>query len=763
MIVEKKQDDVGFPAPVSAWNIILTDWKWWLSGAIFSFLLASVLMTGWPSGLLPNFDYPFTYSGDGLSASWLIQRTIEGWVFDNHRSGYPFGSNFLDYPGSDSGNYLILKLFGSLTGDYSSALNLYFLFGFSATFIASFCVLRTVGLAMPFAFSAATLFNFLPFHFLRLEHLFYTWYFVVPVFYYIALKIFNSKFNEEEKTKLSTKIFYAFSLIILASFGVYYAIFGLIILFVATMSAVIYNNLRSLRLAFFVTCFVILGVLLNLAPNLIYQYRNGPNPEVAQRSPAEAEIYGLKFAQLVLPRLGHRNVSFEKIAEKYSEKFPLVNENYTSSLGIVGSLGLLSLFFLILSVLSGKRCNKVLKVVALIVLVLFMFGTIGGFGSIFSMAITSSIRGWNRISVFIGFGSFLGLFMLIQAGLQKYFSGRPFVFLSTFISIMFLLVGLYDQTVSANDAHNEQLNNHFKIDKKFINSIENTLPAGSAIYQLPYMPFPEVAPLHRLHTYDLAVGFLHSSSLHWSYAGMKGRSGDLFYRSLALESIEKQLDVIKRLGFVGIYIDKRGFEDNGLALIDGLTMLGTPPTMIRADGEVVFFRLEQGPSINLEGLNPEQLMQKADYIVDRLGKRYDATFADGIDFTRRDFPVFIKNIRGLSGQEPWGRWSDANLSPSVRIDFVNQLPNHFNLVFSCQAFGPNSNQDLKILIGSQTHIFKMQGGVVEYHKSIDLEGEKVASIEFVPPTPASPQQLGISADSRKLGIGLVHLIINPES
>jgi phosphoglycerol transferase len=390
-----------------------------------------------------------------------------------------------------------------------------------------------------------------------------------------------------------------------------------------------------------------------------------------------------------------------------------------------------------------------------------MFGTIGGFGSVFSMVITSSVRGWNRISVFIGFGSLFGIFIILQDLLNKRFSWLNFVFISGSIALLFLVGGLYDQTASASKSGNEQIKKNFHIDKSFIQSIEKSLSPGSAVYQLPYMPFPEVAPLHRLHTYDLSVGFLHSSSLRWSYAGMKGRSGDLFYRSLAKESLEKQYEVIKRLGFSGIYIDKRGFADNGQAVIEGLTsLLGAPPALMRADGEVAFFRLEPGPSLNLEGLSAEQLMEEAGYIVDHLGTRYDATLSEGFDFTRRDFPAFVKDVQGLSGPEPWGRWSDARLSPTVRIDFFDHLPDHFDLVFSCQAFGPNTDQDLKIRTGSQTHIVRMKSGVSEYRKAIDLGGEKVTSIELVPPQPVAPQQLGISADSRKLGVGLVSLQIH---
>jgi phosphoglycerol transferase len=374
------------------------------------------------------------------------------------------------------------------------------------------------------------------------------------------------------------------------------------------------------------------------------------------------------------------------------------------------------------------------------------------------MVITSSIRAWNRISIFIGFGVLLVLFILIQEEIQKRFTSRRLVFVSYIIASMFLLVGLYDQTISSCRACNEETRNSFIMDKDFINSIEKSLPVGSSIYQLPYMPFPEVPPLYRLPDYGLSIGFLHSSSLHWSYGGMKGRRGDLFYRSLSKEPLAKQIAVIKNLGMAGIYIDKRGFEDNGHALIKQLTdLLGIPPTFSRSDGDVVFFSLPHIHTNKLEGLNPDQIMQKAGYIVDHLGSRYQATLSQGIDFTRSDFPIFVNNIQGFSGPEPWGRWSDANLASTASIVFKDPLPNRFNLVFSIQPFGPNSGQDLIIKIGTQNYKIKLIDGLYEYRIAIDLDYKKISIIDFLPPQPASPQELRIGSDIRKLGIGLIRL------
>jgi phosphoglycerol transferase len=291
------------------------------------------------------------------------------------------------------------------------------------------------------------------------------------------------------------------------------------------------------------------------------------------------------------------------------------------------------------------------------------------------------------------------------------------------------------------------------MDKNFILKVEEFLPDNSAVYQLPYMAFPEVPPLYHLSTYGLATPFLHSSSLRWSYGGMKGSDGDLFYRYLSQESLEKQIEVIEWLGFAGIYIDRRGFSDNAEKIVSDLTvMLDRPPSLERTDGEIVFFQLNPDRTQNIDGLQADQIMEKAGYFVDHLGIRYDAELDEGIDFSRVDFPIFVRDIHGLSGHEPLGRWSDANLSPSVRIDFREPLPNQFSMVLSGYPFGPNTDQELKVRIGSQIHKFRMGGGPFEFKRAIDLGNERITQIEFIPPQPTSPKQLGISADNRKLGI-----------
>ncbi|WP_460106608.1 DUF7024 domain-containing protein [Pseudomonas sp. S3_E04] len=406
----------------------------------------------------------------------------------------------------------------------------------------------------------------------------------------------------------------------------------------------------------------------------------------------------------------------------------------------------------ILASLSGTRTDHRLTFLAASTLVLFLFATTGGLGALFSYAISPSIRGWNRASIFIAFGCVLAFFLSLQLFLEK-FSSKIHVH-SLLAAAIALTVGMYDQTVPPCKECRTPQKLAYENDKNFVNDIERSLPEGAAIYQLPYIAFPETPPLNRLSAYQLAAGFIHSKNLHWSFGGMKGRDGDMYYRSLANEPIEKQLEVIKRLGFNGIYIDRRGYADNANELITNLTtLLGSPPLLNSSNGELAFFKLTSTETTNLAGLSPKQIMEKSGYYADHLGPRYSANLQEGIVFTRPGWPAFIQTVSGFSSPEPWGRWSEGN----PRLVFTSPLPQTFTLIMTAQAFGPNVEKPAKVLIGTREYEVKLEGAASEVRIQVDLMGQTTDTISFLPSKPISPRALGINSDKRKLGIGFVSL------
>jgi phosphoglycerol transferase len=603
---------------------LMENWKLALSGAVISFFLASILLTGWPEGLWPDVSYPYIYQGDSLFHAWMAKSVSEGWLFNNARSGYPFGSNFIDFPGADAGSHLIIKVLSLLSGSSFTATNLFFLFSFPTAFLSSFCVIRAFGVSCTLSFVAAILYTFIPFHFQRIAHLFYTWYFVAPIFFYLAFSIFHSSSNHvlpPPNRRLWFKYaLYTFALLAISSFGVYYTLFGVILILLGgTLNLIKTRKPPGFKRALLVTAILSSGVLLNITPNIIGKYEQGENLEAARRSPVESEVYALKLMQLILPRADHRVSYIGQFTQIYNARTPLINENATSTLGVIASFGLLTCFLYVLISLSGTRADQRLRFLAASTLLLFLFATTGGLGALFSFTISASIRGWNRASIFIAFGCVLAFFLALQLFLER-FSSKVRTH-SLLAAATILIVGMYDQTVFPCKECRTPQKLAYDNDRNFVADIERSLPVGAAIYQLPYMPFPETPPLNRLADYQLATGFVHSKNLNWSYGGMRGRDGDMYYRSLAKEPMEKQLEVIKRLGFNGIYVDRRGYADNAEALISSLTiLLGTPPLFNSSNGELAFFKVTSSESANLAGLSAEQIMEKSGYYVHDLGK-----------------------------------------------------------------------------------------------------------------------------------------------
>ncbi|MEW6479081.1 MAG: sugar translocase [Pseudomonadota bacterium] len=562
-----------------------------LFGVALSFSLATLVLHGWPNFIPPTLSEPYIYAGDGLSMQWLAQRSIEGWIFENHRSGYPYGSNFYDYPMSDSGHFLLLKILGLVFGSASLAVNLHFLLSFSVTFLVTFLILKKFQIQESIAFGISLLFAFAPFHFARFfyGHILYTWYFSVPVFFYLGYKIASNKkiFNglSLKKATILSMIFVA-----LSSFGVYFAFFGSILLLTSgILGSIKIKKSTPFKASLGLTAGIFLGVLLNLMPNILEFHNNGRNQHVAQRSPIESEIYSLKVMHLIIPHPDHRIKQARDFSRNYKASFPL--SNTVSSLGVIGILGLASIFIAVLFMAANREVDSTVRFTSIAFLVLLLFAIPGGLSTIFAIFVTPLIRGWDRISIFINFACLLTLAVILNNIFSQLRAKKYNVSLKYIAVIAVTATGIIDQTPSSYASILENSAANYRIDSGFIKEIEENSPPEAAIYQLPHIDFPEAPPKHQLHSYQLATGFINSKSLKWSFGGVKGREGDSFFKHLALQPASVQITELKKLGFHGVYIDKRGYPDGGLAIVQEFSMLLGEPSLTRSDGNVVFFTL----------------------------------------------------------------------------------------------------------------------------------------------------------------------------
>ncbi len=136
--------------------------------------------------------------------------------------------------------------------------------------------------------------------------------------------------------------------------------------------------------------------------------------------------------------------------------------------------------------------------------------------------------------------------------------------------------------------------------------------------------------------------------------------------------------------------------------------------------------------------------------------------SDTLLFALPGMPKQVQKMTGLSFIEPWGgRWSDANLLPTVTIHYLQDLPATFDLILTARAFGANSQQPVSIKVGDVTQTFKLgtANSTVKLHFT---HAQPARTIEIIPPAPEATAEGAVDGfAARKLGIGLVSLQVVP--
>lgn len=133
------------------------------------------------------------------------------------------------------------------------------------------------------------------------------------------------------------------------------------------------------------------------------------------------------------------------------------------------------------------------------------------------------------------------------------------------------------------------------------------------------------------------------------------------------------------------------------------------------------------------------------------------TSAYDVDFASLDW-AGVESISGISHQESFGRWSDGK---NVVIRFSRDIPSNITLDLLAFAFGKNIGKPFAVTIGNQSSQFVLS----EMANTTKIEFKDVAphtrEVVIEVPQPTSPKEMGLSDDTRQLGIALSHLTITP--
>jgi len=539
---------------------------------------------------------PFRYGGDGLLPALEVKAIADnGWCLTIPQLGAPSELRMHDFPPQfDSAHLLAIKLMSALVHDWALIFNLYFILGFPLIALSALAVFRHFGISRSAAVAASILYAFLPSRLIKGQaHLFLDTFFQVPLAILLVLwvcgdapPLARDRGAEDLAPGLdfrSRRSVVAVGIAILVgATGLYYAFFSVCLLLVGGAWAAIrrrrtHNLLAGLMLAGVVA----LAIGVQSIPTVAYRAQHGVNSQVANRLPGEAEVYGLRISQLLLPVPGHRVPYLRNLEERYKATAPMPGEFLSTSLGFFGSVGFLIL--LARSLLGSRRKTgddsaDLLRPLAVLNLTAVLLGTVGGFGSLFALLISPQIRTYCRLNVFIAFFALFAVIVCVDR-LRGFRS--PWTLLGAGLG---LLLGVLDQTTPMH--RSAAIADRYRSDGDLVSQIEREVPPSAMIFELPFGTFPE-----SIDDYDLVRPYLHSRTLRWSYPAMRGREGDTWARNLSALRPADLLVALRQSGFSGILIDRDHYSDRGANIEAGMTaLLGRSPEVSR-DGNLAFFRL----------------------------------------------------------------------------------------------------------------------------------------------------------------------------
>jgi hypothetical protein len=668
----------------------------YVAAAVLCLVMLCLFFKIWRADL----HVPFYYIGDSLFYAMSTKGLIEnGWYWQNPAIGAPGTLQMYEFPTFDNGVVVVMLLISMFTHNPFVVMNLYYLLSFPLITVTSLYVLKKFDISYVPALFGSLLYAFLPFHFLRNQH-----HLVLNAYYVVPFGIMVTLWLAREELRPRTKKFIAAVLIciLLGSSGVYYPFFFCFLLLVGgALGALKVHRFRPLVLAVVFTAITTATVIINLSPAFYYQYKNG-QAGAMQRVPREAETYGLKISQLILPITVHR-INFLDRFKRFHNANSMVSENDSTSLGLIGSIGFLALLVQLVyrkELVEGTR--GLLHDLSALNILSVLLTTIGGFGLLFSLYISSAIRCYNRISVYIAFFSFMAVAIGLETIYRKLTKGRSIFYV---VLAVILVIGFLDQTSLWYVPSYASNKVDFVSDQEFVNQIESSVPAGSMIFQLPYVQFPETPPINKMVDYDHFRGYVHSKNLRWSYGAIKNRDIDRAQQGVASLPPEELLQNLAFAGFSGLYVDRFGYQDNGAAMQGELSNILQTQPLTSPNGRLLFYNL-------------------ADY-----GRSLREKYSDSEWETKKELafhPILLDWKGGFSDLEtgPEKTWRWCSSEGELRIKNTSRLPRTVKLEMAF-ATGYPEFADF-VISGAISEQLKVNNAPVPYSKTLTVPpGESI--------------------------------------
>ncbi len=558
-----------------------------------------------------DIDVPFHSWGDAVMTVVNVGGASEtGWVSNFSLLGGQFGLDSNAFPQTEGASSVLIFLIARVSRGIGMTMNLFFLLGFFLATATALHVFLRRGFHPALSVAAALLYAFLPYHLLRGEyHIFLAAYYAAPLVLDLALRIAEggggalptavpsagagaggsaAQGRDPARTWTAGAVLVA---LLAGISGAYYAFFSAFFLLFAAVVRTVRDRAAGRRAPlrpYACVGLVAAALAVDLIPFAVHLLRVGSTAGAVVRGSAEAEVYGLKLAFLLLPVQGHRIPALAELTQAYMRSGVYSNENSFAALGVVGAFGFLA--SLVALLFARPRTDRPdLRMLGTFQAAAFALATVGGFGSLFALLVSKEIRAYNRLSVFMAFLALLAVLLLLQRAVDR-LAGRRRAAAAAAVAVAVLGLGLFDQTTPAmvpTYAANWQA---YMDDAAFVQAVEAEAGAGALVFQLPFLPYPEHGPIRKMIDYDPARMALHSKTLHWSYGATKGSAEAAWMEETAALPAAEMIARLRGTGYAGIYVDRAAYEPAEAQALEAsiLAVAGKAP-VVDGDARLAYY------------------------------------------------------------------------------------------------------------------------------------------------------------------------------
>ncbi|HYC70202.1 MAG TPA: hypothetical protein VEB66_03285 [Opitutaceae bacterium] len=303
-----------------------------------------------------------------------------------------------------------------------------------------------------------------------------------------------------------------------------------------------------------------------------------------RRNPEEANIYGLRPAELVTPPPRHASRFASRFAEEAARAGPPAGERFSGYLGLAGIAGLLVAFGRGLRTLVRRGLGRYRPGPATVALWILAFATVGGVNAWLARAGFDVFRAGNRYSVYLAAVALLAL----GAWASRRRARPPLA--GAIVATVAL--GLWDQLPRALPPEAARdIDALVAADRAAAAGLRAALPAGTRVFQLPAPPFPEAGPVGAMSDYEHLRAYLHNPHLRLSYGSMRNTPEARWAARTAELPSGMLVERLAAAGFGAIWVDRRAYPHAAAELLATLGSTGARRLTLAGADHVALFRI----------------------------------------------------------------------------------------------------------------------------------------------------------------------------